>query len=548
LIGYLVAGAAVGAYLVIVLIGHRRGTWKRLNISVYGPVLMLRTKRGKGVIGSLARPKSFWRLYGRASIAVSLLAMAVMTLFLAYQVAEPGAGLSSRSTSVDRSVELPQADIFTTAGYVIAGFVVAVLIHELAHGVQAIAGKMKLSSIGVLVAVVPIGAFVEPDERDLKASSRRVRSSVYAAGPATNLLFALMCTVILLGVIGPSASPVAKGAVVTDVASDSPAVFYGLNVWSEIVSVEGAPVLNSTQMSEVSFARPGELVRVDMIYESHELTLEVPGGVVVHEVFEGPGWDAGMRTGMIIDSLNDTPINSVSEFRSVTENASRNSPVNISVLKYATNPRTGESGFFEDLSIRTVNLTSKWLYYYTHYPSWNREQFKTVSFMAVSVSPFGIRTEDPEYLTDRVAKPFKSVDGAKDFAGRLQDFISIPFVGYSPVVPPASDLYEPSGALSFMPGSVYWVLLNLLYWLFWANLVLGLSNLLPAFPFDGGYLLRDAIAGIASWWGLRLTGLDTTIGRRTLSDKEVDSLTWFVSGLVILALVYIFLSGVWGPF
>ena len=545
---YALVAVAVAAYLIVLLVGHRRGTWKRHGMSLYGPVLILRTKRGRKFIGSFDRGGRLWHRYGQVSIAVSLAAMTAMTLFLAYEAAEPGSGVTSQNAGVDTDVEPPQAGILTTSAYVVAGFAIAIAVHELAHGILAVVGKIRLASLGLLVAVIPIGAFVEPEEDDLKAASGRTRMRLYAAGPATNLLFAALCMLVLVGIVGPAASPVTDGAIVTDVAPDSPAAFYGLNPWGEIVSVEGAPVLNSTQLTEVSFAKPGELVRVDMLYETHLLTLQVPGGVVIHDVYEGPGWDAGLRPGMIVRSLNDTPINSLSEFRVVTENASRHEPVDISVLKYSTDPSTGVSGFFEDLSIRTINLTSKWIYYYTHYPSENREQYRSVSFMAVSASPFGIRTQDPEYLTDRVAKPFESASGPRDIAGRLQNFISIPFVGYSPIVPPASDLYEPSGALSFLPGGAYWVLLNLLYWLFWTNLVLGLSNALPAFPFDGGHLLRDALRSIASWWGLRLTGLDRTIGRRTLSDKQVDSLMWLVSGLIALAVIYVFVAGVWGPF
>ena len=44
-----------------------------------------------------------------------------------------------------------------------------------------------------------------------------------------------------------------------------------------------------------------------------------------------------------------------------------------------------------------------------------------------------------------------------------------------------------------------------------------------------------------------MTGLDRTIGRKTLTDAQVDALMWFVSGMVVLLVAYITVVGIWGP-
>jgi len=535
---------AVLIYAAILLAGHRLGVWKRLNISLYGPVMILKTKRGTRSIEYLARPEAFWNAYGRLSIFVTLTATAVTTLFLIYLATNTGEGVATPESLPGQRIEPPAAGYWVTGAYVVFSFAIAILLHEYAHGIMSVVGKIKLTSMGVLILVLPVGAFVEPDDKELKASTRSRRAGVYAAGPAANIFFAIACFALLVGVVGPNATPVERGALVIDIAENSPASLYGISTWSEVLSVEGEPVMNGTQMTLVSFAEPGELVSVEVLYQSERYTVEVPGGVVVHRVFEGPGLDTGLEPGMIIESLDDSPINSISEFRSATENASRTEPVNITVLRYGEDPVTGLDGYFEERTIKTVNLTSKWLYYRTHYPWVNREEYRNVSYMAISASALGVWTEDPEFLTDVVAKPFASDDGG--IGATLQRFMSLPFIGYSPVVHPATDLYAPSGALSFVPSEIYWVVLNTLYWLFWANLVLGLTNVLPAFPFDGGHVLRDAIRGVAHWWWLRLTGLDRTIGRKTATDAEVDAFMWFVSGMVILIVVYILVAGLWG--
>ena len=56
--------------------------------------------------------------------------------------------------------------------------------------------KIKLKSLGVLLCIVPIGAFVEPDEKQMEKISRRDRSRIFAAGLTTNIIFAIICAAI----------------------------------------------------------------------------------------------------------------------------------------------------------------------------------------------------------------------------------------------------------------------------------------------------------------------------------------------------------------
>jgi membrane-associated protease RseP (regulator of RpoE activity) len=532
---YLLIAIVVALYLDILLIGHLAGTWKRLGVSLYGPVMMLRTARGQGLIERLAKRRRAWRAFGSAAVFGTVASMAVLTAFLlvrAYQ------GVVSAEAGIE--IEFPPADQVVIAIYVVFGFAVAILVHEYAHGIMAIVGRMRIRSMGILLFVIPIGAFVEPHEEDLKSSPRADRIRLYSAGVASNMLLAGFCFAVLVGSLTPAAQPVAMGAIVTEVAPDSPAAIYGMKPWSEVFSIEGQPVLNATQLYSASFAEPGAKVSVHVIYRTEQVVLEMPGGIVVTEVYEGPAFDAGLMPGMIISRLNDTVINTLSEFRSVTENSSHYEPVNITVLTYGYDPSRGEPWFVEDPSIRTISLASKWVYYYTHFRDENREEYRNVSFMAVSAAPLGITVHDPEYLTDVYTLPFEGPGGREGFIG-------LPFIGYWPVTSPASDLYEPTGIYSLMPADVYWALVNMFYWLFWVNLMLGLTNALPAIPFDGGYLLRDLLKETAHRLEQRFSGLDRAIGRRLVAEVQIDTLMWIVSGAVLLLTLYIVLVGVFGP-
>jgi membrane-associated protease RseP (regulator of RpoE activity) len=57
-----------------------------------------------------------------------------------------------------------------------------------------------------------------------------------------------------------------------------------------------------------------------------------------------------------------------------------------------------------------------------------------------------------------------------------------------------------SGPLTGLGTDAFWVGANILYWLAWMNLLLGLSNALPLVPLDGGLLFRDFAASIAARW------------------------------------------------
>jgi membrane-associated protease RseP (regulator of RpoE activity) len=542
---YAAALIAFGAYLIMVAVGRKSGVWKRIGVTFYGPVMMIRTTRGRGTIDWMASKTHLWRAYGTASAVVTVMAMVFLTglILLATLMTLNGHGISTPSARIGTA-----SDPLTVIAYVVIGASLAILVHEFLHGVLSVVGKIKIDSLGLLVLLIPIGAFVEPNDKELRSATRPGRIRIFAAGPAANLILAFTLMILLVGVLAPSARPFQEGAVVTDVGKDSPAAVSGMNVWSEITGVAGQPIRSVRDFQTLSIDDPGQLTNINLTYRGHHFVQALPAGMAVVSETDGPALNAGIRSGMIVRSIDDRIIHSASELASVVENASRDRPVNVTVLKLGYDSAAGVSWFVPDDSVRTVNLTSKWLYYYLHYPTLNKESYRNVSFLGISVSPFGLEVGDPEEIVQPVSHPFAGAHGLEGYVGASFRYVALPFNGYSPMTPPLADLYGPSGTFSFMPTDVYWMTVNLVYWVFWVNLMLGLSNALPVMPMDGALVLRDLIRGLVYRINLRLTGFDLAIGQKPVSDKGINALSAAITVLVSGMIVYLLLWQMLGPF
>jgi membrane-associated protease RseP (regulator of RpoE activity) len=83
---------------------------------------------------------------------------------------------------------------------------VVLIVHEFSHGVLSRIAKIKLKSIGLLpFGIIPIGAFVEPDEKEVERLDKDRQNDIFIAGIASNFLltfvFFLLTTLMILYVM-----------------------------------------------------------------------------------------------------------------------------------------------------------------------------------------------------------------------------------------------------------------------------------------------------------------------------------------------------------
>ncbi len=114
----------------------------------------------------------------------------------------------------------------------------------------------------------------------------------------------------------------------------------------------------------------------------------------------------------------------------------------------------------------------------------------------------------PSQLRETLVWPFSGSPGG--LTGAIE-WLVLPFATVEPIASPTTSFFHLVGPLHAVPTAGFWVGANLLYWLAWMNLLLGLSNTLPLIPLDGGLLFRDFAASVAArfrsgWTAAQLDG------------------------------------------
>ena len=113
------------------------------------------------------------------------------------------------------------------------------VVHELAHGVLANVEKVKIKSSGVLLlGFLPVGAFVEPDEKALQKRGIHTKRRVLAAGSISNALFFFVFLALALATAAALNSTIERVSV-SAIASNSTAPI-GLQTGDALTSFASA--------------------------------------------------------------------------------------------------------------------------------------------------------------------------------------------------------------------------------------------------------------------------------------------------------------------
>ena len=248
LVPLLIAAGAIVLWSLVLYALQRRGLLEPRGLQPSpppaGPFLMWKTVRGRRWIDRLARPARFWRFFGDLAIVLVGITMVGTTLLLLWEATlVQSSAVRGNPPSPELLLGLPGINPIIPLGYGIFGLAVAIILHEFSHGILARVAKIKIRSLGLIFLIFPIGAFVEPEEDELRALPRHERARLYAAGPATNMLLAVLFAVVFSSVMLAAVTPVHDGVgIVAFTQGASPAQTAGMQAYTVITSVNNTEI------------------------------------------------------------------------------------------------------------------------------------------------------------------------------------------------------------------------------------------------------------------------------------------------------------------
>ncbi len=556
-------------YWLAVALLDRAGTLEKYNISNVGPILMIRTKKGQRFLDRISAPRAFWRLFASVGIplmVVSMVAMFSLLLFSDYlMISQPPR--PSPYTEIQNVVILPGINRFIPLWWGIIGLASAIIAHEFSHAILGKVEEITVKSLGILMMIIPIGAFAELDEEQLlgvkkdaeeektesekreyesgaapwqdrlhnaysknhqetkeiltepkKVASSDQRVRVFASGVMGNFAVAFIAFTLFFSLVLNGISPAGNDVVVLDVVKNSYAEKAGLHKDMIITHFDDARITNISQYnSYLNVLKPGSEVRVRTFYDNKEnvflLKKYDESGVLIVDVIDGyPAKNAGLTAGMKIVKLDGTPVNSTLEFLGYMNKTKPGDLINVLVMD-------GDKEKDFQIELASAPHQSK-------------------GFMGVRVDSSQLGMAAGEFPSQIYLDAIRSFPSKLDQPGAWLWLLAAPFLdilqfGFSGFDGMLLQFYQPAGWASGLGIGIFWIA-NILFWIGWINITVGMFNCLPAVPLDGGHVFRE----IAS----------SFVGRLTKDETKREK----VAGAIVTALALLIFSSflflVFGPY
>ncbi len=188
----IVGGIIILAFALFVLIFRKKFT--RVGVT-----FIYRTKLGKDIIEFFGKHERFFKIYGYLGIifAFIFIAFGIYNIALYYANFYVFQQMHLSAVELALPIYIPGISIGVPIIYWLIAIIIAIVPHELSHGIVARANRIKIKNTGFGFAfgVIPI-AFVELNEKKLFKSSLKSQLSVLAAGPFSNILIGIIALIL----------------------------------------------------------------------------------------------------------------------------------------------------------------------------------------------------------------------------------------------------------------------------------------------------------------------------------------------------------------
>jgi membrane-associated protease RseP (regulator of RpoE activity) len=567
-------------------------------VDVSGPILTIRTQRGKKFLDRLARYERFWRAWGNIGVGIALVVMVLAGLIVAFSVYaiinQPDGAAIENPQNV---LVIPGVNDFlplSAAPEIVFGLLVGLVVHEGGHGLFCRVEDIEIDSMGVaLISLVPLGAFVEPDAKDQRRADRGAQSRMFAAGITNNFAVTILA---LAGIVAlASTISVVAGAPIGDTFAGSGADQAGIEQGDIITEIDGTPVENSSHFETVLANTTEERVTVAR-NDGSDVTVQreiLITGAVSELV---PNITLGGDQQPRIQSVNGTTVSTEQEFVAVVENrsvatiqtthgdetlpigayvfdvdgdgplADAGAPANEELILTAvdgtriTNTSAFEStldtvepgqdvtveAYLDDGTGRFTNTTDQFNVTVGGSQSDPKLGVTVVDgYSGLLLNDFGVDPYPAEQFLamlggNAIPDDFSAISS---FLWYQLQLLVLPFAtllvdqfsyNFAGFTGGVGDFFVVDGPLSVFGGGVLYAL-NLLFWTWWINFNLALFNCIPSFPLDGGHIFRTATESI----GARLP---TSYNREIVTVVTISMTLVMVVALLLLVFGPLILS------
>ena len=459
---------------------------KKYGLEVSFPLLIWKTERGKNLINRVSK-KINWKYYGNLSILICLIAMLSTTYLILRNAILSFYIPPQRAPSPRLMLGLPGINPVIPVGYGIISLAIAMVIHEFSHGILARYGGLKIKSLGLIFLIFPVGAFVEPDEGRLRTTKRIKRSRVFASGPASNIIVAAIC-ILLLSFLSMNLNT--KDGLVLNSSA------FGMKRGSIISEIEGNKISSLKEFKELGL-EAGNKYNIEVDSSTREIVF---GAYVTNVEKSYPAEIYGIAEGSILYEINGIKIKNWRDFQMVMNNTTAYQKIEI---KY----------FYGSFKNASIILENKY-----NYTKNSNDDGK--GFLGISVVGLEDVVSEPDYYKN-LLNPLSK----KNFNSHIDKFLyflTFPFFGLSPFPKDFAD--------AFTCSSMFWIAYNSIYWIFWLNFALGTFNSLPIIPLDGGYIFKDGLSFLLS------------------KSKKADKISSAISKLVSVAILIMILVILFVPY